>query len=233
MAHDRARNRCAHAKPGWSRRDLLAATGALLALQAAPSLATNERPFFHAARLAGLQFLSVLDALATDRDATFVQIAGLGYRTVETVTTVPGTAAEIRDGLDAAGLAWRSGHYFPETVPGLERLNFSNDLSRIIDDAGVIGLDYAVMAFAPAPAHLGGPATGEDPGRFFARITPQPTVDDWRWVADSLNRTGVVFARSGLRLAYHNHDRELARYGADSALEIASDSIRYLSRVRA
>lgn len=220
MAQDRALSRYVPALPECSRRQLLAGTGALLALQAAPSFAANEQPFFHSARRAGLQLFSVLEALAIDRDATFAQIAGLGYSAVETVTTVPGTAAELRAGLDGAGLTCRSGHYFPEPVPGLNGLNFSNDLSRIINDAGVIGLDYAVMAFSPAPTRLGGPATGENLGQFFARITPQLTADDWRWIADSLNRTGAILARSGLRLAYHNHDRELARYGADSALDI-------------
>jgi sugar phosphate isomerase/epimerase len=220
MAQDRAPDMIVASATPWSRRGFLAGAGAMAAMQAVPAHGLGQQLFFDKVSPVGLQLFSVLEALAVDLDATFAQISGMGFGTVEAVPTMPGTATAIRAALDAAGLTCRSGHFFPEAVPGLAGLNFTDNLSEIIDHAGVIGLNYTVMAFSPAPPRLGGAAVGEDLGQFFARITPQLTADDWRSLADGLNRTGALLDRAGLRLAYHNHDRELLPYGDRNALEI-------------
>src|SRR5215216_551605 len=59
----------------------------------------------------GLQLYTVRDAMAKDLDGTLAQIAGAGYRLVETAGLYERTAADLRALFDKHGIRTVSGHY--------------------------------------------------------------------------------------------------------------------------
>jgi sugar phosphate isomerase/epimerase len=131
----------------------------------------------------GLQLYTVRDLLKTDFEGTLKTVAALGYREVEFAGILGDDVRRTAGLLRSLGL----------TAPSLH-----------LDYAGL--RDRTASSFAIADA-LG--------SRFVVCPWLDPpvrqTMDDWVRVCDDLNRIGEQAARSGLTLAYHNHDFEFAR----------------------
>jgi sugar phosphate isomerase/epimerase len=128
----------------------------------------------------GLQLYSVRAALEADFDSTLQRVAAIGYREVEFAGYFGHAAQQVRASLARFGLTSPSAH-----VP-LEALGES--WQRYIADALTLGQSYLVVASADKPARL----------------------DDYRRIAARFNDAGEIAQKSGIRLAYHNHDYEFA-----------------------
>lgn len=147
---------------------------------------------------AGLQLYTIRDRLQADYAGTLARVAEIGYREVETYFNFFGnTPMQVRRMLDASGLRAPSGHY---SVPGLR-----DRLEEIIDVARTLGHEHVVCAH-PNPL-------------------PHATLDDYRALADLLNRFGSRVRAAGLRFAYHNHGFDLALVEGQAPMVLLLDRV--------
>jgi sugar phosphate isomerase/epimerase len=139
----------------------------------------------------GCQTYPVRDALGKDFTGTLRQLAGMGYRAIE-MCSPPGyvssgfgpltqlTASQLREKIQAAGLACESCHYqFRELKESLEdRIAFAKDL----------GLRQMVLST-------------------FGLRNDAP-LSEWMSAAEDLNSIGERTAKAGIQLGFHNHNFE-------------------------
>lgn len=153
----------------------------------------------------GLQLYSIRDAIARDVRSTMQQIASFGYEEVETYGfdkhywgVEPKVARQI---LDDNNLTSSSGHY------DLNKFLLNNaagdDLKRYVDDciagAHVLKQEYIVWPWL-------------DPSL--------RTIEKFKLVAETLNKTGEQIKKGGLQLAYHNHDFEFIEQDGQIGFDI-------------
>ena len=190
----------------------------LAAKAMAPALAAphQKRGFFarHATPI-GIQLYTVADLAKADLPGTLKALGEMGYGAVELAGLWGHSPRAWRDLLDRAGLKARSAHVAFDGDP----VNLGDGVARVADTLAPIGIRTAVMSFPPPITGLERGA-GEDFFAYCARLAETSTADDWRRIADLLNVKGRIVARSGLRIAYHNHNIELAPKGATCGLEI-------------
>ena len=146
-----------------------------------PLLGTLEKSPERLKRI-GLQLYTVRGLMEKDMAGTLDMVAAVGYDEVEFAGYFDEAPKRIRTLLDAAGLVAPSCH-----VPLADLTKHSE---RTFDAAEVIGHRYIVMPWL-------------DP-------EDRRSLDDYRRVAEALNRAGELAKARRLRVAYHNHDFELA-----------------------
>ena len=207
--------------PVVSRRAFLGSAVALsMAATSGFAAPARHRRFFAGHDLAvGLQLYTLGEAPYRDLDGTLRAVAGIGYRTVESVGFMKRTAAEFRAALDRAGLACPSAH-MPLQADGSGGPSLAGDLGPLAADMHRLGAKYVVVPIFAAPQSLGGPRQGEDGLAFLSRASREMTADDWRRLAAQLNEKGAALKREGLRLAYHNHNADFTRHGARTAYDL-------------
>lgn len=198
-----------------SRRGLMGAAAAALAM---PAVAA-QRPFFARTGLPiGMQLYTLADRAKADLEGTLKAVAAVGFRSIELAGYLGRTPAQFRQALDAAGLTAPSAH-----VQGRARgadPSLDGDLSKLIDDAHVIGIKSILMPIFYIPDRFSlTPREGEGFGELLGRIGGEMTADDWKFNADFLNEKGAVLKKAGIQLGYHNHNPEFAplKGGADGA----------------
>jgi sugar phosphate isomerase/epimerase len=166
-----------------TRRSFLAAALAALPLPADPI----GMPI-------GCQLYPVRDRIPSDFDGLLKELAGIGYRTIETCSP-PGygnsgfTALlnrkplEIRQAMTAVGLRCTSCHY------PMRELQEAADAR--IDYAKELGLEQMVISSFGLPKDA--------------------KLADWARVADDANKLGERTKQAGLPLGFHNHNTEFAK----------------------
>jgi len=107
----------------------------------------------------------------------------------------PEHAKQIRSKLDALKLKCYSTHNSRKAFAG-------DDLKRAVDLNKILGSRYMVLA---------------SPGK----VT---TLDDWKGVADTLNKGNGEMRRAGLRAGYHNHIAEWAPVDGKVPMEILAEN---------
>lgn len=186
-----------------SRRGMLASAAAAWAgggLQAQATAAASQL---------GVQLWMLRGAMAADFAGSLSRLAGLGVREVELAGVPDLPARGLRAVFQAAGLACISAHQ-----PVLQMTD--EEFDRRLDFVAALGAADIVAAM-PGFAGLLRLAPSE---RLAALMAHRFTVDDWGWNAERLNHLGERAGRAGLRLAYHNHNAEFARFGDVSGFEI-------------
>jgi sugar phosphate isomerase/epimerase len=148
---------------------------------ATPALSLLRHPGDRLPRV-GLQLYSVRDLMQRDVARTLQQVAAIGYREVEFAGYFGQSPARIRGLLNSHGLQAPSSH--------VSLTDLTGDAERIFDAAAAIGHRYLIV-----------PSLDPEDRR---------TLDDFRQVAEGLNRAGQAARGRGLRVGYHNHDFELA-----------------------
>lgn len=128
----------------------------------------------------GVQLYTVRDLLQQDFEGTLERVAEIGYRHLEFAGYYNRTPEQVRALLDRLKLASPSAHI---GVPLLRQ-----DLAGQLAAAKTIGQSYITVPSYPY-AQGGGLAA-------------------YKEAAAELNRWGEACRAQGLRLAYHNHDRE-------------------------
>ena len=187
--------------PDLCRRGFLAGALAMTA-----SGASAAQPFFKRHGLPiGIQLYTLGPDAAKDLDGTLKAISGIGYKSVELHGFLGKTGAQMRTSLDAAGLVCTSMH-----VQGRGQLD--GDLGKLAAELKAIGVTTAVMPVPYIPDRL----VGQD----LRAMLTQLTADDFKMNADFLNEKAAVLAKSGIKLAYHNHNFEFAPQGSTNGLEI-------------
>ena len=142
----------------------------------------------------GLILGTVREALTHDPPATLAALFALGYRYVEYAGAFGVEPAAFRKMVRRAGLRPLAGGGVMEGMHA--------DLDALIDATRADGKRYLVCYWP----WLDG---GDD-----------KTVDDARWVADQFNQMGARCRRAGLRLAFHNHDKEFKTDGGQVLYDV-------------
>jgi sugar phosphate isomerase/epimerase len=137
----------------------------------------------------GIELYSVREQMAKDLEGTLAKVRAAGYEVAESAGFVNHTAAEYRKAVDNAGLKLISGHY---TLSLLR-----TQLDKIIEDAHTAGMQYIVNSSS------GGQHRKPSSER-------ELSLDDWRWVADEMNKIGEKTKAAGIKLGMHNHTPEFA-----------------------
>jgi len=180
-----------------SRRSFLK-QGAAATASAALLTAIPEQ--VHATSLAkatGIQLYTVGKELAADLQGTLAKIAAIGYRTVESAGVAGKSAAEFRKALNDAGLRCPSSHIFPS--PG----QTPQDYFAI---AKTLGSEYIVSSVMIKPdANI---KSVDD----YIRLIGALTQDDFKKMADDLNKLAMQAKSAGLQFAYHNHNLEFRKW---------------------
>lgn len=167
----------------------------------------------------GVQLWTVKDELQRDFAGTLRRIAGIGLRRVELYELGGRPAAEIRAGIDAAGLECLSAH--------VRFWELDADFSGHVERAHQIGLATLVVPVPWMPPAALARALGGDMLRVLAEET---TAANWKRTAELLNSYGKRLREAGLALAYHNHNIDFRRFGGDTAYErlVATTDPRYV-----
>ena len=144
----------------------------------------------------GLQLYTLRNQLGENAASTIDRVAEIGYNHVETFGSQIGPDGKVVFwGLDIptlvtkladSGLKTYSGHY--DMADFLTRGNGNTDTLKIhLDTAAELGQQYVI---APVPPF---------------QLIDKLTADDYRFMADQLNKGGELAAASGLKIGYHNH----------------------------
>jgi len=146
----------------------------------------------------GLELYSVRDELKKDLTGTVDGVAKMGYECVEFFAPyfdwTPDFAKQVRKQLDDLKIRCYSTHN------GVE--SFGNGLDHAIELNKILGAKYIVMASA-------------------GKVS---TADDWKHVADTLNRANEQMASHGLHAGYHNHAAEWRPVNGQVPMHILADN---------
>ncbi len=131
-------------------------------------------------RTIGIQLYTLRDMLAEDFEGTLDTIARIGYKTVESFGYKDGKffgnyPGEFKNILQGYGLKHVSSHI---------RLSLK-EAPTIIEDIVESGAKYLIMPWLP-----------EENRR---------SLDDYKKLADELNRIGLLCQKAGIQFGYHNH----------------------------
>ena len=156
-----------------------------------------------AALKVGLQLYTLRDYIGKDVAGVLAKVARAGYGEVETYgyssqTHFWGLAPkEFKAVLVANGLTTSSGHY---EMSGFVRDGNVETLKAYLEAAAICGQTYIVV-----------PHLDEQ-----VRKTP----DDFKAIANRLNKAGELCKAAGMKLAYHNHDFEFKQIGGTSLYDV-------------
>lgn len=130
----------------------------------------------------GLQLYTVRDAIQSDFQGSLERVARIGFQEVELFDFYGQRPGDVAGWLRSAGLVSPSSHV------DFGALRDPESRMRAIEAARTIGNDYLVCVW----------------------IEPEDrqSLEDFRRIADVLDRAGETCAAAGLTLAYHNHDFE-------------------------
>ncbi len=142
----------------------------------------------------GLQLYTLRDPLASDPAGTLSKVGEIGFNTVElagyedrAIYGVP--VKEFKKMLDDNGLSAKSGHHQTGAHKPEAQGSLTNGWSEAIEDAAFMEQEFMVCAYL----------------HDFER----QTIDDYKRIAELLNKSGEESMKSGIQLCYHNHDFEL------------------------
>ena len=165
-----------------NRRELLKQ----MALVTAGSFFMNDTLALHDAKnkKIGVQLYTLRDAIAKDAKGSLKRVAELGFGEVENFgyngKFFGMDASTYKTLLGDLGMTAPSGHYMYG--------NILNGWEKAVEDAKAIGHDYMVLAYLTPPE--------------------RKSLDDYKKIAENLNKAGEVCKKAGIQLCYHNHEFE-------------------------
>ncbi|WP_188766991.1 sugar phosphate isomerase/epimerase family protein [Novosphingobium endophyticum] len=180
----------------------------------------DPMPFFDQKhRRIGLQLYTLGDDAGADLDATFAQVAKIGYRDIELPGLYGQSPAAIAAAARRAGVEISSLHLAVSTRSGVEGLSLASPPDAIAAALGELGAARAVMPIALFPEGMQ-PREGETPQQMIARSFAAVGSDIWFRTAAKLNETAAALRPHGIRLGYHNHNLEFAPLGRENGWDI-------------
>jgi len=192
-----------------TRRSLVAGMSSVAVvswLEGGASAAPRRSFFGRTGQPIGLQVYTLGDEAGRDIDATFAQIATIGYREIELPSLYGRTPAVVRAAADRAGLAIRSIH-IPAQGSGSSSLNGAP--AEVAEMVTTLGARRAAVPIAPFPPGFR-PQPGETMQAAIGRSFAAAGADHWRRTAALLNEKAAALKPLGVALGYHNHNIEFA-----------------------
>jgi len=140
----------------------------------------------------GLQLYTLRADMAKDPKGTLKQVAGIGYKEVESFGYADGkffgmTPTEYKAVLSDLGLSAPSGHYMTGKVMK-SKGSLTDGWQQAVDDAAALGQKYMVCAYLFPPERT--------------------KLDDYKQFADLFNKSAEMCRKAGMQFCYHNHDFE-------------------------
>ncbi len=155
----------------------------------------------------GLQLYTLSSIIENDLPGTLKKVAAIGYQEIESAFGRKSGYYGVRPKEFAAmikdhGMSWKSHHVGgapfkmrPNANPPMDangkpivfapRPNLRENMQQLVDDAAEGGLEYLVCA-----------------------STPIETLDEIKQSIETLNKAAEAAKKTGVTIAYHNHDRE-------------------------
>jgi sugar phosphate isomerase/epimerase len=147
----------------------------------------------------GLELYSVRGELKRDLPGTLQAVAKVGYECVEFYAPyyewTPDQAKQVRQQLDTLGVKCFSTHNSISSFTG-------DGVNKAIALNQILGARYIVLAH---------------PGKV-------STLDEWKQVAETLNKANQRMSSAGLHAGYHNHDLEWKPVEGRKPLEMLAES---------
>ena len=165
---------------------------------AMPKLAFENTPKI------GLQLYTLRDIIAKDVPGVLGQISKAGYSELEMFGLAAGNTffghpvKKISELLKENNLTSPSGHYMPEDF--LFKNGNGDDVKNLCDVAHELGNQYIII-----------PWMSEE---------KRKNIDQYKVLAERLNRAGEIVKKANLQLAYHNHDFEFADFNGEHGYDI-------------
>jgi sugar phosphate isomerase/epimerase len=144
------------------------------------------------------------ESLPKDVKSVLEQVAKAGFKEVETYgyTIKEGffgtTPKDFKNILNDNGLKAPSGHY---DFSALMKDNNYDFLKASIETASILGSEYIVVPW-------------------FAPELRGTSADDYKKIAQKINKAGVLCKEAGLKIAYHNHDFEFEKFENTTGFEV-------------
>jgi sugar phosphate isomerase/epimerase len=209
-------------EPTFRRRTLLGGAIAMgtLAFLEGRTMAKSQGSFFQKIGVPiGLQLYTLGDEAGRDLDATFAEVAKIGYRDIELPNLYGKQAREVRAAADRAGLRISSLHVPLSTLGPTQGFSLASAPAQIADTVGALGTGRVVAPIALFPNNFR-PQAGESMqaaiGHAFANAGEEP----WKRTAALLNERAAALKPLNIRVGYHNHNLEFARIGQTSGWDI-------------
>lgn len=144
----------------------------------------------------GLQLYSVRDIIGADPKGVLKQIAGFGYKKIESYQGDQGVfwgmkPKEFKAYMDELGMTIVSTH--ADTTKNLE---------KAAAEAAEAGLLYILQPY----------------------IGPQKSIDEWKKRADEFNKRGEICKKAGIKFGYHNHDYSFKELEGQIPQEVLLDN---------
>jgi sugar phosphate isomerase/epimerase len=162
---------------------------------ASTALMFPKTSLFSPQQLIGLQLWTVRNQISKDPDGTLGKVAQIGYNSVELMGYGNGkffglTPAQLLAIIKKYQLATPSGHY---SMSNFLLKGDLNDLKDNIAVAAAMGHKYIVIPFLTD--------------------NMRTSLDDYKRLAAKFNTAATEAKKSGLKLAYHNHNFEFKDWG--------------------
>lgn len=206
----------------FNRRDFLALlTASTVAgcVSAPASIVSPPRFFERAGKPIGLQIYTLGPDAGLDIEATFAQVAQIGYRQIELPNMFGKTPVELAAAARNAGLEIASVHLPLVETSGPMGLSLGSDPEQVADALGTLGASWAIAPILLMPDNF-----TMGPGESFAvaigRAVAAAGEDHWKRSADLLNRKATALAPLGIKVGYHNHNLEFAPIAGTTGWDI-------------
>jgi sugar phosphate isomerase/epimerase len=140
----------------------------------------------------GLQLYTLRSDFPKDPKGVLKQVAGFGYKQVESFEGPKGmfwgmTNKEFKAYLDELGMTIVSSH-----------CDISKDFERKAAEAAEIGMKYLICPYKG----------------------PQKDIDAFKKFADEFNQKGEICKKNGIRFAYHNHDYSFVPFNGEMGQDV-------------
>jgi sugar phosphate isomerase/epimerase len=180
-----------------TRRDFLRQSSLLTA-----GFFISKEEWFAEPKKIGLQLYTLRNEMGKDAKGTLAKVAAQGYKSVETYGYGNGkwfgmNVAELKATLKANGLTSPSGHTFPASI--FLQNGWEEKWKPAVADAKALGQEFIVIPWL------------EEQYRTDA--------DNYKKIATALNKAGEIGKKTGIKLAYHNHDFELQPVGSTTGFD--------------
>lgn len=152
----------------------------------------------------GLQLYSLRETIEADVKGTLEKIAAIGYKEVETYGYSTKdqfwglSVKEFKNIITSNGLNTPSGHYGLDDY--LKEGGGKSNFAYLVEVAQTLDQKYITVPYISEPLRT--------------------SLDDYKRIAEKLNKAGEICKDAGLKLAYHNHNFEFEEYEAQNGYEI-------------
>jgi sugar phosphate isomerase/epimerase len=182
--------------------------------------ARSRRGFFERAGLPiGLQIYTLGPEAGRDLDATFTQVAQIGYREIELPNMLGHQPAELAAAARKSGLKISSLHLPLQAMGGPAGLSMASEPAKIADALGTLGAQWAVAPIVLFPKDFR-PAAGESIEAAIVRSVSAAGENIWKQTAEQLNQRASILKPLGIHVGYHNHNLEFAPIGNTTGWDI-------------